>query len=135
MFRGWDLKELEGLSLSVDSKLMKQKWLLSNKSQRGWVWIITNLAASSLWHQLAVLNQYPPTKPSEKTSQTGTTDITMQSYTCQYMREGRGWCTKDKDIDFNTPGGSTAQALAWQTCLSTAEGDRWFRAPACLDVT
>ena len=53
LFRGRDPKELQGLSSSLNSDEM-EKWLLSKMSQRGWVQIINNLAASSLWHQLAV---------------------------------------------------------------------------------
>lgn len=69
LFKGWNPKELQGLSSSLNSDEM-EKWLLSKMSQRGWVQIINNLAASSLWHQLAVfLNQHTPAKSSESASQ------------------------------------------------------------------
>lgn len=97
--------------------------------------IINNLAASSLWHQLAVLNYHPPAKPSEKTSEPETTDLTKQSYTCQYMREGKGWCSREKDLILQA-----ALVLShWfgRSWLSTGKEGYGFRAgpPACLDLT
>lgn len=45
-------------------------------------------------------------------------------YTCQYMRETRGWCTREKDTDSNTPAQlcSSGIGLAVSALLSGTGG-------------
>lgn len=52
----WVTKNWVGLSQAVVSRLARWRCLLSQVSYRGRVLIINNLAASSLWHKLVVLN-------------------------------------------------------------------------------
>ena len=56
-------KNWEGLSQVGVSRLARWRWLLSQVSYRGRVLII-NLATSSLWHKLAVLN--PPDQSARR---------------------------------------------------------------------
>ncbi|KAL7838651.1 hypothetical protein AOLI_G00270550 [Acnodon oligacanthus] len=52
-------KNWECALTQILEKLAKWTWLLSQVSDRGRVLIINNLAASTLWHRLAVLNAPP----------------------------------------------------------------------------
>ncbi|KAL7838647.1 hypothetical protein AOLI_G00270510 [Acnodon oligacanthus] len=52
-------KNWECALMQMLEKLAKWTWLLSQLSYRGRVLIINNLAASTLWHRLAVLNAPP----------------------------------------------------------------------------
>ena len=48
-------KNWEGVMERACARLSKWKWLLPQLSYRGWVLIVNNLVASTLWHRLIVL--------------------------------------------------------------------------------